>query len=85
MADYNGYLNRATWSVALNVGNIEPLYRAAVDYARGRVAAGKRPTWGGFVQYAGLAGTRTTERFSFAGRDLDRAALRELLAELATD
>lgn len=34
MADYNGWSNRATWNVALWIGNDEPLYRQAVETVR---------------------------------------------------
>lgn len=79
--EYSGWKNRATWNVALWVGNDEGLYNSAVEYARGRRDRGKRPTWGGFVAYAGLAGEKTPDGYKFDGSRLDYKALSEMLAE----
>jgi hypothetical protein len=82
VADYNGWKNRATWNVSLWVNNDESLYNSAVAYVRKRKAAGKKPSWSGFVQYAGLAGERTPDKFSYTGVNLDRKALSEMLNEI---
>lgn len=79
---YNGWKNRQTWNVALWVDNDEPLYRTAVAYVQRRKAAGKKPTWNGFVQYAGLADQRTPDNIAFGGTKLDRPALNEYLNDL---
>jgi len=79
--DYNGWKNRATWNVALWIGNDEHLYRAAVDYVNTR--HGRRVSWRGFVAYAGLSMARTPDRFAYNGAQLDRRALTDMLRELA--
>lgn len=78
---YNGWKNRATWNVALWVSNDEHLYRLAVDYAQAR--KGRRMTWRGFIRHAGLNGARTPDRFLYDGNTLDRAALVDMLKEVA--
>lgn len=79
----NGWKNRATWNVALWVGNDEGLYYSAVEYVKRRKNAGKKPSWGGFVAYAGLEHEKTPDGFKFNGTKLDRKALSEMLAEFA--
>lgn len=81
---YNGWKNRQTWNVALWIGNDEPLYRAAVDYAKRRRAAGKPPTYRRFLAYAGLDG-RTPDGIAWNGSRLDIKALNEMMAEYAND
>jgi uncharacterized protein (DUF1810 family) len=81
--EYNGWKNRQTWNVALWVQNDEPLYRAAVDYAERARKRGKRVSYSTFVRSAGLVGQRTPDNISFTGVRLDRAALSEMLRELA--
>lgn len=79
---YEGWRNRATWNVALHVNNDYGLYTAACDYVRQRKANGQRPTWSGFVAYAGLSGQRTMDRYAYDGKALDRAELSAMLREL---
>lgn len=79
---YNGWKNRQTWNVALWVGNDEPLYRTAVDYVERRKAAGNKPTWRGFIEYAWLVDERTPDNVSFSGTKLDLPALNEYLNDL---
>jgi hypothetical protein len=76
---YNGWRNYQTWNIALWIGNDEPLYNTAVAYVR----QAKRPSYSRFVEYAGLCGERTPDRISYTGARLDRAALSEMLRELA--
>lgn len=83
---YNGWKNRATWNVALWIGNDEGLYNMAVEYVKRRMATGKGKksvTWNGFVNSTGLNHDKTPDGFSFAGSRLDRAALNEMLREMA--
>ncbi len=80
--DYNGWKNKATWNVSLWVNNDESLYNSAVAHVKTRKAMGKKPTWGGFVQYAYLADERTPDGFKYGGQQLDRKALSEMLDEM---
>lgn len=81
---YNGWKNRQTWSVALWIGNDELLYIAAVQYAKARRNVGQKPTYRGFISYAGLnGGFRTPDGISYTGARLDIKALNEMMAEYA--
>jgi hypothetical protein len=77
MTGYNGWKNRATWNVALWIGNDESLYRTAAAY----VARASRVSWRGFVEYAGLAGERTPDGFKYDGKALDARALSAMLRD----
>lgn len=79
---YQGWKNRATWNVALYVNNDEPLYRSAVAYVTRRKAEGKKPSWGGFLAYSGMAEDKTPDGFKYGGSRLDYKALSEMLNEL---
>ena len=81
--DYNGWKNRQTWNVSMWINNDEPLYRAAVEYVKERKAAGKTPTYSGFVRKEGLANERTPDNISYSGTRLDRKALDQMMLELA--
>jgi len=81
--DYNGWKNRQTWNVSLWINNDEPLYRAAVEYVKERKAAGKTPTYSGFIRHEGLANERTPDNISYSGTRLDRKALDQMMLELA--
>ena len=80
--DYNGWKNRQTWNVAMWINNDEYLYRTAVEYVQERKAKGHKPTYSGFIKYAGLANVRTGDNISFSGTRLDRNALTEMLEEM---
>jgi len=79
---YNGWKNRQTWNVSLWINNDEPLYRAAVEYVKTRKAAGKTPTYSGFIRHEGLANERTPDNISYSGTRLDRKALDQMMLEL---
>ena len=83
MAGYNGWKNRATWNIALWIGNDEGLYNVAMDYVNRQKKAGKPIFYSGFISYAGLVGERTPDRFSFSGKQLDRKELSAMLREFA--
>ena len=76
---YNGWKNRQTWNVALWIGNEEPLYRAAVEFA-GRCKA--RAKYRLFIESMGLEGTRTPDGIAWDGSKLDYRALNEFMSEL---
>ena len=76
MSTYNGWKNRATWNVALWLGNEEPLYRGMVEYARQE----KRPTYRGLVEYLGLTGN-TPDGVPWLDRSLDYRRLSEMVRE----
>lgn len=92
--EHNGWKNRATWNVALWVGNDEPLYREAVAYAKrckarreagGPLARGARPSWRTFASVAGLVGEKTPDGYSYTGTRLDTKALSEMLHSMEND
>lgn len=77
---YNGWKNRQTWNVALWIGNEEPLYRAAVEFAR---KCKGRAVYRLFIEHEGLAGTRTPDGIAWDGSKLDYRRLNEFMRELA--
>ena len=76
---YNGWKNRQTWNVALWIGNEEPLYRAAVEFAR---KCKRRAVYRLFIEHEGLSGTRTPDGIAWGGSELDYRALNEFMREL---
>jgi len=81
--EHNGWKNRATWNVALWVGNDEGLYREAVTYVQRCKAWNKKPHWSTFVVSAGLSEEKTPDGYKYLGSRLDYKALSEMLKELA--
>ena len=79
MSSYNGWRNRETWNVSLWIGNDEPLYRAAVEYAR----EAKRPTYRGLVAYLGLTG-KTPDGVGWTSRKLSHRELTQMVQELVS-
>ena len=80
LTEYNGWKNKATWNVALWIGNDEGLYNSAKEYANSNPT--KNKLYMGFVQYAGLAGDRTPDNFKWDGKELDYKALSQMMREL---
>ena len=78
---HHGWRNLSTWNAALWIRNDEPLYRSAVAYVVTR--DGRPITWDGFLDYAGLTGLRTPDGILWDSRLMDRAALVDMLRELA--
>ncbi len=78
MKEYNGWKNRQTWNVSLWINNDEGLYNMLVKY----VDQAKRPTYLGFIRWAGLEGQRTPDNISFSGTRLDYRALNEMVREV---
>ena len=81
---YNGWKNRQTWNCALWVSNDEGLYIVAREYVQRRKDAGKRASWNGFINSAGLDGARTPDNIAYDGTRLDRRALGAMLYELVS-
>lgn len=73
---YNGWKNRATWNVALWMGNDEGLYSLAKECAE----RCPRSPYGEFVRIMG-ADTRTPDGFKYGGKSLDRRALNACMRE----
>jgi len=80
---YNGWKNRATWNIALWIGNDESLYRLAVEYVQTR-PAGKQATYRGFIRTMGLEGELTPDGFKYDGAKLDYSELGSMLREMTS-
>lgn len=85
--DYNGYKNRATWNVALWLGNDYGLYSAMCNYARNTAAErGRRHvTYRDFMRRCGLQGERTPDGFKYDGKTLDYRELTAVVRECLDD
>ena len=80
MGEYNGWANRATWNVALWIGNDEPLYRAAVEFMRSY--KGRAP-YGAFIKQMGLEHDRTPDGTKWYSNVLNYKELNDMMKELA--
>ena len=79
METYNGWKNRQTWNVALRIGNDEPLYRAAVEYAQTHKGT---KMYANFIKSIGLDTERTPDNIAYISTRLDYKALNEMMSEL---
>ena len=77
--EYVGWKNKATWNVALYIGNDEPLYRAAVDYMK-RYPESKHPYFN-FIKSLGMERDKTPDGFKWASQILDYKELNEMMRE----
>jgi len=73
MSDFNGWKNRATWNVALWLGNDEGLYRVA-QKAR---SYSQLITW---LKASGI--THTPDGTAYADKRVSRKEMNEMLKEL---
>lgn len=79
----NGWKNRQTWSVALNISNVYSLYIAAVKFVENEKANNRtKCLYPRFIKKMGLTDCRTSENCSYTGSRLDYAALNEFMFEL---
>ena len=77
----NGWKNRATWNVALWIGNDEPLYRMACGFMKSY--KGRTP-YRSFVKRYGMGDERTPDGFKFGGMKLCLAELNDMMRELVS-
>lgn len=75
---YNGWKNRATWNIALWLGNDEGLYRFALECAQ----KCPRNPYGYFLRQ-GFEGERTPDGFKYAGRAVCRREINDCMREMA--
>lgn len=79
MADYNGWKNKATWSVALTINNNYNLYMGAVEFMKQNTEPNPYKK---FVIETGLQFEKTAEGFGFKSQELDYEALNDMMKEL---
>jgi hypothetical protein len=79
-SDYQGWTNRQTWSVALNISNDYNLYMAAVDYVRKNLKS--KNMYKGFIQAYGLTDTKTSEGYSYLSKKLNYTELNRFMRGL---
>ena len=77
--DYNGWKNKATWNVALEIGNNEGMYRAACQFMR---KYNGRAPYAAFIRSHGMEDDRTTDGFKFASTRVCYRELNEMMKEL---
>lgn len=75
----NGWKNRATWNVALWLGNDYGLYTAAKDFMDHY--QGRAP-YAAFIRHAGLENNRTGDGYKWLGTGLSYQELNAMMKEL---
>ena len=75
---YNGWKNYETWNVSLWINNNEGLYNAAREY----MTIMPRPSYEGFIMWAGRQKQTTPDGVKWWGPLLDRSELNEMMREL---
>jgi hypothetical protein len=76
---YNGWANRATWNVALWIGNDEGLYDDACRFMR--EYSGRAP-YRQFICSRGMRNDRTPDSFRWLGEKLCLSELNAMMFEL---
>ena len=74
---YNGWKNRATWNVALWIGQ-DPLYTEAVAFIKDY--KGKQP-YVDFLESCGLDSQKTPDGIHYVSEELDYPRLDEMMME----
>lgn len=80
-SDYQGWTNRQTWSVALNISNDYGLYMAAVQYAK--TNSKHKNIYLGFVTSMGLSKTKTAEGYFYCSNKLNYTELNSFMKGLS--
>ena len=78
----NGCRNRQTWNIALWIMNDESLYFTAVEYRDKCVNKGVKPTYRGFIAWAGLYGLKTPDGYKYDSQALDYKSLSAMIREI---
>lgn len=78
---YNGWKNRATWNVALWIGQ-DPLYTEAVAFIKDY--KGKQP-YVDFLESCGLDTQKTPDGINYVSEELDYKRLDEMMMEYKYD
>ena len=76
---YNGWKNRATWNIALWLGNDYGLYQLACECARKY----PRNPYGALLQIIG-PDSRTPDGFKFGGRQVSRKEINDCMREMVS-
>ena len=79
---YNGWKNRQTWNIALWIMNDESLYFIAVEYRQRCENKAIRPTYRGFIAWAGLYGARTPDGYRCDSQALDYKSLSAMIRKV---
>lgn len=74
---YNGWKNRATWNVALWIGQ-DPLYTEAVAFIKDY--KGNQP-YVDFLESCGLDSQKTSDGIHYVSEELDYSRLNEMMME----
>ena len=74
---YNGWKNRATWNIALWLGNDEGLYNLVCECA----TQNPRNPYAAFLRYMG-PDERTPDGFKYAGRAVCRKEINHYMREM---
>ena len=82
MNEYNGWKNKATWSVSLWLNNTESYYFAAVEFMKDYKGITPYRT---FMRSCGLQGQRTDDGILWVSQILDFEALNTMMWELAPE
>lgn len=77
--DYNGWSNRQTWSVALNINNDYYLYTAAVEFMK---TYKRNQPYRAFVAFLGIQDDKTTEGYKFRSNKLNYTQLNAMMREM---
>jgi hypothetical protein len=81
----NGWKNRATWNVAMHIGNDPGIYEAVREAARRIKAAGRRPIYKHVMRAIGLEAEKTSDGICWISKQLDYRSLNNMIVELIAE